>query len=196
MGGQPRGGKPRQLTVEAARHPVWSPDGKRIAYVSLPEAGGQLHVIDSDGTGLKTVALPPGTVDYPSWSPKDRLTFTFFPEHGNRESIYTANADGTSARPLLEVGTYSYAASWARDGHELAFVTDGDVAVARADGSEVRVLTSGRSMDRPSFSPDGKRIVFTQNDGTWIMNADGSGATQLSVALDYAGFACWDPVYR
>lgn len=188
------GTKPRQVTAEVARHPAWSPDGKHIAFVRPPDAGGSLYVIATDGTGLAPVVLPPGTIDYPTWSPDGRLTFTFFPQNGNHESIYVAGANGTHPTPLIESGTYSYAASWARNGRQIAFVTDGEVATANADASGVRVVTSGRATDRPDFSPDAKRIVFTQNDGIWIMNADGSGATQLILKLDYAGFASWDPI--
>jgi Tol biopolymer transport system component len=107
-----------------------------------------------------------------------------------------ARPDGTAARPVIESGTYSYAASWAPDGRTIDFVTDGNVATAAADGSGIHNLTIGRAVDRPNFAPDGSRIVFTQNDGLWIMNADGSAATPFEPAVDQAGFAAWNPAQR
>jgi TolB protein len=188
------GGAPRQVVDQAARHPAWSATSDAIAFVSPAEAGGKLSIVNADGSGLHMVELPPGVADYPVWSPDGRhLTFTFFPQSGNRESVYIANAGGTDPRPLIEAGTYSYAASWSADSKRLAFVLDGQVAVAAVDGSDAEAITIGRAVDRPSFAPDGKRIVFTQNDGVWLMNADGTGVTALSVELDHAGFAAWRP---
>jgi len=192
------GSVPRQLTTQPARHPAWSPSGDRIAFVSpLGEdagAAGDLYLIHADGSGLQKVPLPPGAVDHPSWSPDgQRLTFTFFAQNGNRESIYIANRDGTAPRPLIEAGTYSYAASWSPDGRRIVFVEDAQVAIATADGRNVRVITSNRAVDRPGFSPDGTRIVFTQNDGIWVMNADGTGATTIKPPFDFSGFAAWNP---
>jgi polyisoprenoid-binding protein YceI/dipeptidyl aminopeptidase/acylaminoacyl peptidase len=192
-----RGGTPRRVTEQAARHPAWSPDGGQIAFVTLSDVAGELFVVAPDGANLHRLALPTGSIDHPAWSPDSRtLTFTFFPPNGNRESIYAAGADGDRAHSLIESGTYSYAASWARDGRTIVFVSDGNVATAAADGSRIRVLTSGRAVDRPNVSPDGSRIVFTQNDGLWIMNADGTAATHIELRLDYAGFASWNPAPR
>jgi polyisoprenoid-binding protein YceI len=192
-----RGGTARQITDHAARRAAWSPDGRQIAFSTPPELGGDVFLVAPDGSKLQKLTLPHGTVDDPSRSPTSgALTFSFFPTNGNRESIYSARPDGTAARPLIESGTYSYAASWAPDGRTIVFVTDGNVATAAADGSGIRNLTIGRAVDRPNFAPDGSRIVFTQNDGLWIMNADGSAATPFEPAVDQAGFAAWNPAQR
>jgi TolB protein len=73
--------------------------------------------------------------------------------------------------------------------HELAFVRDGNILVARA-GVE-RQLTRDGGAARPRWAPDGKRIAYLVKNRLWVMNADGTGSRRLS---GYAsGGADWSP---
>ena len=88
--------------------------------------------------------------------------------------IYVANADGSAPTRL----TSGDSPAWSRDGR-IAFQRSGQIFTMNADGSNVRGVGPGAS---PDWSPDGTRLVFATRGGTGgiiVMNADGSGRTQL-----------------
>jgi Tol biopolymer transport system component len=100
---------------------------------------------------------------------------------GSVPNIYVANADGSGVTRL----TQGEMPTWSADGQRIAFHSSSsgwpEIRVINADGSNERVL--GRGM-WPSWSPDGTRIVFFSatggsEGGIFMMNADGTGVTQL-----------------
>jgi Tol biopolymer transport system component len=107
--------------------------------------------------------------------------------------IYTMNADGTQPRKLTGVQEAQWRGwpQWSHDGKWIAFEAwpngvkgaDTKVFVVSADGGEPKELGIGKS---PSWSADDKQIVFAvprgsseTKNGTWIMNADGTGRQWL-----------------
>jgi hypothetical protein len=73
-----------------------------------------------------------------------------------------------------------------------------EVWTMNPDGSDQRRLTNGRDAYYPNWSPDGTRIVFESilpDDETevFVINADGSGLTQLTFSPGYDGMASWAP---
>ena len=63
---------------------------------------------------------------------------------------------------------------------QIAFVgPGGQLQLMNADGSNVRTLTVGRGSD-PAWSPDGAKLAFAGDSGIFLMNADGTGAVQLT----------------
>src|SRR5262249_32271424 len=93
--------------------------------------------------------------------------------------IYVANADGSGVTRL----TQGESPVWSADGQRIVFYTRSgpEIRVINADGSNERVLGRGTW---PSLSPDGTKIVFVSatggpGGGIFMMNANGSGVTQL-----------------
>jgi Tol biopolymer transport system component len=68
----------------------------------------------------------------------------------------------------------------------------------QADGSAQRALTRDSTSAAPSWSADGKRIVYSSSRGgrsnVWVMNADGTSQTQLTTSSSgHSGIPAWSP---
>jgi TolB protein len=99
-------------------------------------------------------------------------------------ALWSANSDGQNPRLLVAAGCYGLP-SLTEDGSRVCFLTGGNIALARTDGSGVSPFVPPRTPDHPMISADGSKIVFEMSDGQdpeiWAVNADGSGLTQLTV---------------
>ena len=118
-------------------------------------------------------------------------------ETGLGNPLFRAQPDGTQVTQLTDLpGFFS---DWRADGQRIAFDffdADGNeqIATMAADGSDLRVITSGRGIHEvPSWSPNGRRIVFGSSPEPdpqptpgfetrlWTMRADGSKAKPLRI---------------
>ena len=118
-----RDGTEHRLTSArtAERWPAVSPDGARVAFVSITEAGRRLMVrrldAKADQRGADSTVASTGAIAHPAWSPTgDRLTFA---TAGARPGVFVAPIDGRYTNLLSP----RYAASaWAPDGKRIALV--------------------------------------------------------------------------
>ena len=161
-------GRRRLLTGDFVAHPAWSPDGTRIAYSS----GNELYVVNVDGSGRRRLTRTGGNNDEPSWSPDGRrITF----RHNN--SIQVVSAEGGRARQLVSHGGPALADPTARGG-----------APAPGRGTPAT----------PQWSPDGRKIIYHLSQSgeacsIWIMNADGTGRSQLTDGRTCDRDPAWQP---
>ena len=147
-------GAPARPEVQS---PVWSPDGRRIAFVSRRD-GKALYVMNADGSGLRIVARV-RQLATPAWSPDGRRIA--FQGGRDRQSVtlYVVNADGSGQRTLARRGN---APAWSPDGQTIAFLSGAKLYVVNADGSGHRTLTrlgNGRTASL-AWSPDGRKLLF------------------------------------
>jgi TolB protein len=146
--------------------PAWSPDGRRIAFASVRRGFlPSIWVMNVDGTHQRRVSKRDG--EYPSWAPGGRkIAFERNTLGPSGWDIWVVNTDGTGERPLLHSRADEKGAAWSPNGRWIAFgsghegVTVDRLWVARSDGSDRRRLDIGPA-ERPAWSPDGKRLVFT-----------------------------------
>ena len=152
----------------------------------------------SDGTGLIRVTDYPGLDQYPEWSPNGKHLAI------RRDTdIYLIELDGSNPIQLTAGGIgFNQMASWSPDGKQLAFLSTregyGSVFVTDADGSNQvnltpkpdDVLASAWGSRAPAWSRNGQYIYFTArrpvasvNENIFVMNADGTGVTQLTFTL-------------
>lgn len=186
---------------------AFSPDGSRLAFARFD----RLYVAHPDGTDERQLVLA-GRGYGVRWSPDGRkITFTSHYRSG-RFAVYVANADGTGVRRLVKPAhrlEESASPAWSPDGRWLAFAStraaagNPEIYVVRPDGSGLRRLTHTAGDAHvlgddgmPSWSPDGKRIVFTSNrtggGAIWVMRADGTGERKL---YDHEGTDEFNPQF-
>lgn len=92
--------------------------------------------------------------------------------------------------PYKEFNLKTQEGSWMNldvspDGNTIVFDLLGDIFIMPINGGKAKVLRSGLAFEvQPRFNPDGDKILFTSDaggaDNIWIMNNDGSNATQLT----------------
>ena len=153
----------------------------RIAFSSDRAGNSEIYVMDADGKNPRNLTNPPDRDYSPSWSP-DGKRIAFTSERDGNDEIYVMDADGGNQQNLTNHPGRDSVPSWSPDGKRIAFVSDRDrlldihgfptseIYVMDADGENPQNLTNNRHDDRsPSWSPDGKRIVFiSYRDGHFI----------------------------
>jgi Tol biopolymer transport system component len=168
--------------------PVWSPDGRRIAYLGRHDGTKELYVVNADGSGQRRLARDATFFATPAWSPDGR-TLAFEAERDGTIGVYSVNADGSGRRRLARNGS---APAWSPDGRTLAFFSGAKIYLMDADGSEHRPLTNLLKCCRKSslaWSPDGRKLAFliyrdcAQSCGLYVVRNDGSGLRNLTWKL-------------
>ena len=169
--------------------PVWSPDGRSIAFVSSRNAnpdGSEIWVMNADGSNQRRLTNNPGANTAPTWSPDGRMiAFVGQTSPVTRATeIYVMNADGSDQRQLTDSLGDNLDPVWSPDSSMIAFTTgtppglhcgrDGKrLYVMNADGSDQLLLVdAGAGPDgnwNPTWSPDGSTIAFdSDRDGKYV----------------------------
>jgi Tol biopolymer transport system component len=190
------------------RDPAWSPDGQRMAFTSRRDGNEEIYVMNADGSGQTRLTNNPETDWYPAWSP-DGQRIAFSSVRNGDEEIYVMNADGSGQTRLTNERATAIEASWSPDGKRIAFVSEPEypnpdgfcgcaIWVMNSDGSEQTRLTNDAGLEvDPSWSPDGKYIVFSSglidNMNIHVMNADGSGEIRLTNKAGNEIYPSWSP---
>ncbi|SHI23897.1 Tol-Pal system beta propeller repeat protein TolB [Pollutimonas bauzanensis] len=169
--------------------PAWSPDGKRLAYVSF-EAGKPVVYIQTLANGQRVpIANFKGNNSAPAWSPNGQQLAIVL-SRDSISQIYTINADGSGLRRVMRSPLIDTEPTYTPDGGSLIFTSDrgGNPHIYKvpvAGGDAQRITFNGSYNISPALSPDANNLVYvTRRDGAFriaIQNM-GSGSEQLLTA--------------
>jgi TolB protein len=193
--------------------PVWSPDGRRLAFSSgrdnalMTRVTYSIYVMDTDGSHVERLSQCCITSEVRDWSP-DTQQILFTAQLGDSSleawwwDVFVMNANGTNLSRLTHTEAMELYAVWSPDGRRIAFdvLEDGnaDLFVMNADGSGVTRLTSTPTNEtQPTWSPDGQHIAYVSDAGdnpdVYIMNADGTNPQRLTDNAAYDMQPAWSP---
>jgi Tol biopolymer transport system component len=202
----PDGSDPRNLTqtTGAEAHPVYSPDGSKIAFVRAND----IWTMNADGSNQVPITGTEGPDNEPAWSP-DGSQIVYVSNHNipgtvpitTGPELFVTPATGGAQRQVTNTPNNAAAGSpeWSPAGDQIAFQSNAD------GGNEIYTIDAGATASfgvrrtpnevglnymNPSWSPDATRIAFERGTGTtsptdntkeiWTMRSDGADLVQVT----------------
>lgn len=172
--------------THSGRHdtqPVWSPNGRTIAYVSMPaESSGdfRIRLVSPDGRNSRDLLAQTTTISQLSWSPDGR-EIAYGSRDGTTAMIGVVDV-ATGAKHWLPFTANGNTPVWTKDGLVYA-AGNGAIRIASVDGKNSRTLVA-KSDGSPALSRDGRSIAFLNNDlgaeQLWMSNLDGTHPRDVS----------------
>ena len=173
--------------------PAWSANGQ-LAYSSSRTGDPEIWVTDASGGGARRITNSRGPDVSPTWNPKTGSQLAFISGRTGLPQVYIMDSDGAGVQRMTD-GGYATSVSWSPNGQFLAFAWNRKYGPGAPGGQDVYVmeiaskkwiqLTNGIGRcDFPSWSPDGRHIVFAVGSGAraevWTMLADGTAKHKLA----------------
>ncbi|MDR2422187.1 MAG: hypothetical protein LBE01_02270 [Deltaproteobacteria bacterium] len=175
--------------------PAFTPGGVVVAGLS---GRTSTNIAMFDGRSPRVITNGGGIEISPTFAPDGRMAYVS--DQAGTASVYVAAGPG-SPGVRLSPGGKSTDPAWSPKGDKIAFVVgERDIAIINPDGSGFRQLTGGQGRNlHPSFSPDGRMIVFssTRSGGEklYVMSANGDRQQILSPLLQGSqSLPSWSPV--
>ncbi|MDP2997027.1 MAG: S9 family peptidase [Bryobacterales bacterium] len=212
---KPDGSQAKWLAgLEWTNHPLpdagekmsWSPDAKRIAFVS-----------STPGPESEAAGGDPAVITRYLYKPQFDEGLTRFNDN-RRTHIFIADIASGAVRQLTSGQYYEHSIDWSPAGDEILFVSNRepepdlffnyDIFAVNPATGEIRRLTATESAEyRPRWSPDGRRILFQatrrgltdlettmEDTHVWVMDRDGANRREIGAAIDNRqGEPLWSP---
>lgn len=170
--------------------PNYSPDGSKIIFSTNRDGNNEIYRMNADGSNPMRLTNNAASDTSPYYSPDGAFIIFVSDRDGNNE-IYKMNADGSNPVRLTNDPANNFSPAISPNGQKIIFVTDPgglnprNLFTINADGTNLQPLPVGGFYNRPSYSPDGAKIVFVYgNDVTtqtiWTANVDGTNRTQAA----------------
>ncbi|NHZ89197.1 Tol-Pal system protein TolB [Massilia sp. CCM 8733] len=181
--------------------PSWSPDGTRLTMALSKDGHTQVYVVGIDGSGLRRVSNSNGIDTEPQFS-ADGQTIYFTSDRSGGPQIYKMPAAGGNAQRVTFNGSYNISPRVSSDGKTLAWVSQRDggyslYAMDLASGQELRLADAATE---PSFSPNGKYIMYATKGGgrtsLAVVSVDGRVKQRLTTQAGNIREPNWGPFMK
>ncbi len=168
--------------------PRFSPDGNKVIMSLAEDGNSDIYVMDLPTRKVKQLTSDPGIDTSPSYSP-DGKRIVFNSDRGGTQQLYVMNADGSGVK-RISFGRGRYATPvWSPRGDLIAFTKIGDgkfrIGVMRPDGRGERVLTDAYQDEGPTWSPNGRVLMFFR---TTPYDSAGRGGKASLWSVDLTGY--------
>ncbi|HYG04876.1 MAG TPA: Tol-Pal system beta propeller repeat protein TolB [Stenotrophomonas sp.] len=156
-------------SAEPLLSPDWSPDGRKLAYVSFERGNSSIYVQDIATGARELVASFRGINSAPSFSPDGRKLAMALSRSGNPE-IYVMDLGSKQLTQLTNHFGIDTEPTWSADGNTIYFTSDRGgrpqiYQVAASGGSASRVTFQGNYNAKATVSSDGNKIAVAQGAG-------------------------------
>jgi TolB protein len=161
---------------ESIFSPAWSPDGTKVAYVSLEKQKPVVYVQNLVSGQRIILSNEKGNNSAPAWSPDGSKLALSLSKPGNTQ-IYIVNADGSGLRRLTNGTDIDTEAQFSGDGQSIYFLSNrgGGAQIYKMSvngGQPTRITFNGKENISPRISPDGKTLAWiSQRDGVYCLYA-------------------------
>lgn len=181
-----------QLVVrsrEPLMSPSWSPDGRRLAYVSFERGNSAIYIQELATGSREVVSAAPGINGAPAFSPDGRRLAVSLSRTGNPE-IHILDLATRQTTQVTRHWSIDTEPQWLPDGQGLVFTSDRAgkpqlYQVPASGGDPTRLTAQGEYNAKPSVAYDGQKFAMVQGSGNVYRIAvldrsrGGSGAYQL-----------------
>ncbi|WP_367111747.1 translocation protein TolB [uncultured Psychrobacter sp.] len=145
--------------------PSFSPDGSKILFSSSFEGSANIYEISANGGNLRKIIDWPSSEVQPSYAP-DGKSFIFVSDRAgfNKPSIYRYEF-GSGRTSQVSRGGYATSPQFSSDGSQIAFLSGRSAAIMNTNGAVTANIGNTGIDEAPSFSPNGKRVVYASTQG-------------------------------
>lgn len=183
--------------------PSWSPDGRRLALALSRNGYTQVYIANADGSGLRQLTNTSGIETEPQFSGDGQYIY-FTSDRSGGPQIYRMSANGGDAQRVTFGGSYNISPRVSPDGKTLAFISRREgrfqlYALDLASGQELRISDTSKD-ESPSFSPNGKYIMYATESGgrdaLAVVSVDGRVKYRLTPPAGDIREPTWGPFMK
>jgi TolB protein len=181
--------------------PRFSPDGRHLVFSMAQGGNTDIYRVAVGGGAPQRLTSAPGIDTGPSYSP-DGTKIVFESDRGGTQQLYVMNADGSDQRRISFGGGRYATPVWSPRGDLIAFTRMGGggfrIGVMRTDGSGERLLTDSWGDEGPTWSPNGRVVMFFRGQrggraDLWSVDLTGVNERRIPTPLDGSDPA-WSPL--
>lgn len=156
-------------SAESLMSPSWSPDGKKLAYVSFESGNSAIYIQDLTTGMRQLVSSNRGINSGPAFSPDGRklaMTLSF----GGNPDIYVMDLASKSRTQITKHMAIDVESAWTPDGQSIIFTSDRSgkpqlYQVSSSGGEPTRITFQGQYNARASICCEGKQVAMVQGSG-------------------------------
>jgi len=182
--------------------PSWSPDGQELALTLSKDGSPDIYLLQLASGKLTRLTDHYAIDTEPAWSPDGQQLY-FTSDRGGRPQIYRISRhSGSATRVTINMGKYNADAAVSPDGKYLAVVNNSgqngyQIGLVDLQNSQLTQLSAGNLDESPSFSPNGRLIIYTRTQGSSeslaVVSIDAKVRQQLALQHAKVRESAWSP---